>query len=82
VVDADGVRLGSGGQTRVSTLTRREVEVLRYLARGFGKKDIAGTIHLSPKTVDHHITSVMQKLDIHNRVDLVRFAIREGLAEA
>ena len=71
-----------GGQTVTSTLTNREVEVLRYLARGLSKKEIAKTMHLSVKTVEHHSASVMRKLDIHDRVELARYAIREGLAEA
>lgn len=70
------------GQTVTSTLTNREVEVLRYLARGLSKKEIAKTMHLSVKTVEHHSASVMRKLDIHDRVELARYAIREGLAEA
>jgi DNA-binding NarL/FixJ family response regulator len=45
------------------------------------KKEIAATMHLSVKTVDNHCTSMMNKLDIHDRVDLARYAIREGLAE-
>lgn len=70
------------GLTVTSTLTNREVEVLRYLARGLSKKEIAATMHLSVKTIEHHSTSVMRKLDIHDRVELARYAIREGLAEA
>jgi DNA-binding NarL/FixJ family response regulator len=72
----------SGKKTVTSTLTNREVEVLRYLARGLSKKEIAGILHLSVKTVEHHSASVMRKLDIHDRVELARYAIREGLAEA
>lgn len=82
VIDSGGVRLGSRPQTRSSTLTQREVEVLRYIAKGLAKKEIASTMHLSVKTVDNHCTSLMNKLDIHDRVELARFAIREGLAEA
>ncbi len=70
------------GQTVNSTLTHREVEVLRYLARGLSKKEIARMMHISVKTVEHHSTSVMKKLDIHDRVELALYAIREGLAEA
>jgi DNA-binding NarL/FixJ family response regulator len=81
VVDAGGVRLAGQRQTRISTLTPRELEILRYIARGMSKKEIAETIHLSVKTVDNHSTSLMNKLDIHDRVELARFAIREGLAE-
>ena len=39
-------------------------------------------MHVGLKTVDHHSTNLMNKLDIHDRVELTRFAIREGLAEA
>lgn len=80
-LDKDGKVTGDG-QTVTSTLTNREVEVLRYLARGLSKKEIAKTMHLSVKTVEHHSSSVMRKLDIHDRVELARYAIREGLAEA
>lgn len=82
VVDSNGVRLSGRPQTRISMLTPRELEVLRYIARGMSKKEIADTIHLSVKTVDNHSTSLMSKLDIHDRVELTRFAIREGLADA
>lgn len=81
VIDQSGLHLAGTGRTRTSTLTPRELEVLRYVARGMAKKDIAKTMHLSVKTVDNHCTSLMTKLDIHDRVDLARFAIREGLAE-
>jgi DNA-binding NarL/FixJ family response regulator len=82
VVDSSGARLASrDAVTRSSTLTPRELEVLRYIARGLSKKDIAGIMHLSVKTVDNHSTSLMTKLNIHDRVDLARYAIREGLAE-
>jgi DNA-binding NarL/FixJ family response regulator len=81
-VDEANVTLAKPGDTRASTLTPRELEVLRYLARGMSKKEIAQTMHLSVKTVDTHSGNLMNKLDIHDRVELARFAIREGLAEA
>ena len=82
VVDAQGARFARQGRSRVSTLTEREMEVLRYLARGMAKKEIAHTMHISVNTVNRHTTSLMSKLDIHDRVELARYAIREGLAEA
>ncbi len=82
IIDANGVRLDSDMATRSSTLTSRELEVLRYIARGLSKKDIAAIMHLSVKTVDNHSTSLMAKLNIHDRVELALYAIREGLAEA
>lgn len=81
VIDSDGVRLGTS-LTRNSLLTPRELEVLKYLANGMSKKEIASTMHLSVKTIDNHSTSLMTKLDIHDRVDLARYAIREGLIRA
>jgi len=81
VVDTKGLKLATQGHTRTATLTRREMEVLRYLARGMSKKQVAQTMHLSVKTVERHSDRLMSKLDIHDRVELARFAIREGLAE-
>jgi len=82
VADLEGPRLAAERHTRASTLTAREMEVLRYLARGMPKQEIALTMHLSVNTVNRHTYSLMHKLDIHDRVELARFAIREGLAEA
>lgn len=73
--------VGDAPQTKASTLTPRELEMLRYLARGMSKKEIAATIHRSYGTVDKHVEKLMNKLDIHDRVELARYAIREGLAE-
>jgi DNA-binding NarL/FixJ family response regulator len=82
VVDSDGVRLGRPrGATRAAALTPRELEVLRYISKGLSKRQIAEIMHLSVKTVDNHSTSLMNRLNIHDRVELARYAIREGLAE-
>lgn len=80
VADVKGARLGRPARVRVSTLTQREIEVVAYLARGMSKKQIASTMHLSLKTVEGHAERLMVKLGIHDRVELARFAIREGLA--
>jgi DNA-binding NarL/FixJ family response regulator len=81
VIDSDGVRLSQTVQSRISRLSSREVEVLRYIALGHSKKEIAGLMHLSVKTIENHAASIMTALDIHDRVELTRFAIREGLVE-
>jgi DNA-binding NarL/FixJ family response regulator len=82
VVEGDGARLERDSKgSRASTLTRRENEVLCYLARGRSKKEIAASMHLSVKTVEKHTDNLMRKLEIHDRVELARFAIREGLTE-
>ena len=82
LIDSDGVRLASSPCSRASALTRRELEILRYIARGLSQKEIAETMHVAVATVRTHSVNLMRKLDIHSRVELARFAIREGLAEA
>jgi DNA-binding NarL/FixJ family response regulator len=82
VIDPTGVRLASTPLTRTGTLTARELEILRYLARALSRREIADTLHLSINTIDRHTANLMNKLDIHDRAELCRFAIREGLAEA
>ena len=79
VVCEDGVRADGPPQTRACTLTAREREILEDIARGLAKKNIAARRHLSVKTVDRHCANLMAKLDIHDRVELARYAIREGL---
>lgn len=82
VVGPDGLQLAQAGSSRAAQLTPRELEVVRYIARGLANKEIALRIDVTVKTVDRHAQNAMDKLDIHNRVELARFAIREGLAEA
>ena len=76
------LRPTDSSSTRISLLTQRELEVLRYLARGMTKKEIARVMHRTYSTVDKHTENIMAKVDIHDRVELARFAIREGLIEA
>ncbi len=82
VIEATGVRLATPAQTRTASLTPRELELLRYLGRAMSRKEVAQVMHLSAHTIDRHTTNVMKKLGIHNRAELCRFAIREGLVEA
>jgi two-component system response regulator NreC len=79
VLDVNGPRLGGAASTRLHLLTPRELDILTYLARGYAKKKIASLAGISVKTVEQHCSHVMDKLDIHDRVALARFAIREGL---
>lgn len=78
VIDGCGVGFKAGKTTRLSTLTERETEILCYIARGMSKKEIAQMMHLSVHTVQRHTANVMDKLDIHDRVQLTRYAVREG----
>ncbi|MBN2446950.1 MAG: response regulator transcription factor [Phycisphaerae bacterium] len=81
VVDRERVHLREGGCSRGSKLTERERKTLRYLAQGLPKKEIAGLMHVGEKTVEKHTENLMRKLDIHDRVVLTRYAIREGYTE-
>lgn len=60
-------------------LTEREKEVLRLIAEGKSNKEIAELLCLSIKTVAAHRANIMDKLDIHSRTELVKYAIRQGL---
>lgn len=66
-------------QTRLSSLSPRELEVIGYIAQGKTTKQIATIMMISAKTVESHTTKLMTKLDLHNRVELTRFAIREQI---
>ena len=62
-----------------SLLTDREKEVLKLLAEGHSAREIAGILVLSPKTVEWYKARLTTKLGIHNRTDLVKFAIRKAI---
>jgi DNA-binding NarL/FixJ family response regulator len=62
-------------------LTHREREVMKLLAEGHTVKEVADLLHLSQKTVDTHKTNLMKKLDIHNRVELVKYAINKKIIQ-
>jgi len=60
-------------------LSDREREILKLLAEGFTTRKIANLLVISIKTVEGHKTNLMSKLDIHNRADLVKYALRKGI---
>lgn len=60
-------------------LTDREKEVFKLIAEGHTAREIADVLVVSPKTVDWYKTSLMKKLNIHNKIDLIKFAIRKGI---
>jgi DNA-binding NarL/FixJ family response regulator len=78
--DPQTKRYSVKSETPLSSLTGRQLEVLRHLARGESVKEIARQMHLSQKSIDSHKYRIMNKLGIHDRVELARFAIREGLS--
>jgi len=71
--------LSSVGTGPASLLSRREREVLRLIASGKTNREIAEELCISLKTVETHRTRIMQKLDLHNTADLVRYAIKSGI---
>jgi DNA-binding NarL/FixJ family response regulator len=70
-----------GPESPWASLTTREREVLRLLARGLSQADIAGKLVISPKTVGTHIQRVLAKLGVHSRAQAVALAHNQGLAD-
>ncbi|MEU1395705.1 response regulator transcription factor [Micromonospora zamorensis] len=68
-----------GAQPAAPRLTERETEVLRQVARGLSYKQIAQRLGLSHRTVQNHVQNTLGKLQLHNRVELTRYAIERGL---
>jgi len=81
VIDGTEVRLADPPIARSSLLTDRERDVLFHVAQGLSQRQVAHALDISIKTVQHHLEGIMDKLDIHDRVELTRFAIREGIVE-
>jgi DNA-binding NarL/FixJ family response regulator len=69
------------GSDKPATLTKRETEILRLLAEGNSSKEIAKTLSIYLNTVHAHRRRIMHKLSIHKQADLIRYAIKEGIAE-
>lgn len=81
VVQGSEIRLDNPPKSRLSTLSPRERELLRILAKGLSLKEAASVLGISYKTADKQKASLMAKLDIHDRVELARYAIREGMVQ-
>jgi DNA-binding NarL/FixJ family response regulator len=65
--------------TLVPSLTERETEILRHVAKGLTAKQIADRLSLSHRTVENHVQATFRKLQVANRVELTRYAIEHGL---
>jgi len=68
-------------RTRYDLLTNREREVLKLLADGLSIKEVAARLGRSVKTAEVHTYNLMQKLDVHDRSELIRYAIAHGLVQ-
>ncbi len=62
-------------------LTAREIDVLRRVAKGMAYREIAEELYVSHRTVQNHVQNVLRKLQLHNRVELTRYAIEQGLSD-
>jgi DNA-binding NarL/FixJ family response regulator len=60
-------------------LSDREIEVLKLIANGKDNAQIAGELHISPKTVKNHISNILMKLQIDNRIQAAVYAVRSGI---
>jgi DNA-binding NarL/FixJ family response regulator len=69
------------GEATAPAITDRETEVLRLVAKGLTAKQIGARLTLSHRTVETHVQNTLRKLQLHNRTQLVRYAIERGLAD-
>lgn len=72
-------RVAAGGDEGEQQLTDRETEVLKLVARGYAYKDIADRLVISIRTVQNHVQSILRKLQLNGRYELMRYAIHRGL---
>ena len=75
-------RVREGGTAREDPLTPRELEVVKLVAEGHTSRQIAALLHISEKTVERHRANILDKLQMRDRTEVTRYAIRRGLTEA
>ena len=76
------MRRANDGEPPKLPLTPREMEIVKLVAESYTNREIAQALVISEKTVDRHRANILQKLGLHDRVELTRYAIRNGLVEA
>lgn len=74
-------RIGRDEKSPTAVLTDRETEILRHVSTGMTSRQIAARLTVSHRTVENHVQRTLQKLQLHNRVELTRWAIEQGLGE-
>ena len=79
---ADSLRRERNGEEPRDPLTPRETEVIKLVAESYTNQQIAEALVISPKTVERHRANILEKLGMRDRVELTRYAIRNGLVEA
>ena len=79
---ASMIKRGDGRQqVPAPRLTDRELEVLKLVARGLNNRDIAKELYISENTVKNHVRNILEKLQLHSRMEAVVYAVREKLLE-
>jgi DNA-binding NarL/FixJ family response regulator len=78
----DHLRRAREGEHPLTPLTPRETEVIKLVAESYTNRQIAEALVISEKTVDRHRANILEKLGMRDRVELTRYAIRNGLVEA
>ncbi|MBN2520527.1 MAG: response regulator transcription factor [Bacteroidales bacterium] len=73
------VEINSSEMMRISSLTKRELEIIKLLCEGYTNSKIARSLFISKKTVDNHRNNIMKKLEVHNVVELTRLCIKNNL---
>jgi DNA-binding NarL/FixJ family response regulator len=73
------VTLDQGAEKIRAELSERELDVLRLIANGKDNSEIADALHISPKTVKNHISNILMKLQIENRIQAAVYAVRSGI---
>jgi two-component system response regulator NreC len=79
VLDDYARRLADKGMDRYDALSQREREIFQLVAEGHSTKEIAELLSVSPTTIETHRAHILQKLDMHNTAELVRYAVRRGV---
>lgn len=74
------LRASQGKSDGMASLSDREIDFIKAFAKGLSHKEIADALNISPRTVEVHKKNVMDKLGYNNTVDLIKFAIKEGLS--
>ncbi len=69
----------SGPEDSTPRLTERETEVLKLVSRGLSARQIADRLVVSHRTVENHVQNTLRKLQLHNRVELTRYALEHGM---
>ena len=68
-------------QVPAPRLTDRELEVLKLVAQGLTNRDIADQLYISENTVKNHVRNILEKLQLHSRMEAVMYAVREKLLD-